>query len=434
MHAASLRADYAELFPHAPLTPPLTSTLPLCAKKLRVFVYTNLTFTDGRFDGGASTAEVLRVLELQRARANCDWARSPCLETSHSGTGGNWDYSNQRQYTAEVPLLAKFISMAATRRRAWPAAEADLFVVPWLGSSELTWWKRQWSPSSPTINARFRSVLRQLKYYEGRERRHVFLSSRDLVFVALEAKREALRRGAMLLHYGPRRPSSRDIVVAPNSAGFGAPLEPLVHPAPLFVFSMMDPKLNRQRANFSAAVQILNSTRDDVRYYPIGDHRRISLPPLEALAMMQRSLLCPIAQGDLPYQHRLFDALASGCVPLFLTYNTSIDGRECESWSYDPLELRNGVPQQRRGAACIEQTLPYHRTVPWRKISVRVDARLLPDPERLAGAIAALDRAELAAKRRLLERVRHRFVYDWTGESADAFASTLEEICAALPA
>ena len=89
-------------------------------------------------------------------------------------------------------------------------------------------------------------------------------------------------------------------------------------------------------------------------------------------------------------------------------------------------------PAQRKGAVCIEHSLPYHRTVPWRDISVRLDATLLGQPEALAVAIAALDRNELEAKRRTLETVRERFVYDWSGATADAFASTLEEICEAL--
>ena len=119
-----------------------------------------------------------------------------------SGTG--WDYSNQRQYAAEVPLLAKFMQMPMQTAS---ADEADLFVVPWFGSTELSWHNRQWSPSTGFINARFRSALRQLQHYRGRERRHVFFSTRDLTFTALEPKREALRSGAMLLHVRDARPS-----------------------------------------------------------------------------------------------------------------------------------------------------------------------------------------------------------------------------------
>ena len=438
--SGSLSPLYRELYPDVP--PVQLKHLPSCAAGLRVFVYNltiNATRTFSLSDERAratTTADVLRDLERQRGRANCDWARSPCLETQHSLTGGNWDYSNQRQYAAELPLLAKFMLMP---RQTTVAAEADIFVVPWLGSAELTWFHRQWSPSSPFVNSRFRSTLRQLQHYAGRERRHIFLSSRDLTYVPLEPKRETLRSGAMLLHYGPRRPGSRgDVVVAPNSAGFGSRLERLEHPAPTFIFSMMDEKLNPQNMSVGAALRILNASRNDIRYFPIGDHRSLSLPPLVAFSMMQQSLLCPIVQGDLPFQHRLFDTLAAGCVPLLFASKLIVEGdaksrhmggasKECEAWSWE-----QPASKPAKDGFCVEHTLPFHRTVPWREITVRLDSGLLREPIALAAVIASLDRAELARKRLRLEAVRRRFMYDWSGESADAFSSTLEEICALL--
>ena len=62
----------------------------------------------------------------------------------------------------------------------------------------------------------------------------------------------------------------------------------------------------------------------------------------------------------------------------------------------------------------------------------RPPPRRLQDPPALARAIVDLDRSKLEAKRRTLEKVRERFIYDWSGESADAFSSTLSEICATL--
>ena len=48
--------------------------------------------------------------------------------------------------------------------------------------------------------------------------------------------------------------------------------------------------------------------------------------------------------------------------------------------------------------------LPYHRTVPWRDITVRLDASLLRrSAAEIGAAILALDRGELEAKRRRLE-------------------------------
>eukprot|EP00966_Prymnesium_polylepis_P318432 7355049-Prymnesium_polylepis.1 len=207
---AMLSPLYAELFPNAP--PVALQALPACAQQLKVYVYDHLQINASKVSRdvdveqrAATTADVVNEVERRRGRANCDWARSPCRETTTSRTGGNWDYSNQRQYAAEMPLLAKLLLMAA--RRPTTADEADLYVVPWLGSTELSWWFRHWSPSSAFVNSRFRSVVqqvrtrlvsngtpkslagsrrapptrgavcpvplaRQLHHYQGRERRH----------------------------------------------------------------------------------------------------------------------------------------------------------------------------------------------------------------------------------------------------------------------
>ena len=362
--AANSRDLWTELYPNTSPAPPVN--LPACAQRLRVFVY-HLSFPNVK---GAATSQsaMLDRIEKRRGNSSCDFARSACFETRASNTGGGVDYSNVRQYAAEVPLLAKLLLLPPARH----ASDADLFVVPWLTSTEqFAIEDGAWNSMATESNRRSRLVRSQLAHYgRGLERRHLFLASRDLVFVPSDLRQEVQRSGAMLLHYGPRRPNRTSnhfgghILVAPNSAGFGAPLAPLEHPARHFLFAMMDEKLNVQRRKLGPVLRLLNASRPDVHYFPIGDHRTMSLSPAAAHRLMTSSLLCPIIQGDLPYQHRLFDAIATGCVPLLFAYTTHFDGRPCEAWSWDPATARRalwGFPQNRVQACCIEHTLPYHR-------------------------------------------------------------------------
>ena len=125
---ANIARLWEELFPKA-TRPDKLLHLPRCAQKLKVFTY-NLSFPSIEFENRtvpSSQSLLLQMMEHHRGSANCDWARSPCVETTSSNTGKGDDYSNLRQYAAEVPLLAKLLSLPQTRQ----AEEADLFVVPY---------------------------------------------------------------------------------------------------------------------------------------------------------------------------------------------------------------------------------------------------------------------------------------------------------------
>ena len=359
-----------------------------------------------------------------------------------------------------MPLLAKLLLLPQART----ADEADLFVVPWFASTELAASHKQWTPSSPRFRVKLERLLPQLTHFTRAPRRHLFLSSRDPAFTLRALKALVNRTGAMLAHYGPRTPKApqNEIVLAPNSAGFGAPLAPLP-PARNFLFAMMDESLNKHRRQAGAGLRELNRTaaalsiQQPVRYYQIGNHRSISLPPRRAAKMMRESLLCPIvqvsrvgrprvgdvagdaalpvppacpvraaeppalaawpAQGDLPYQHRIYDALAAGCVPLMFEYPGAVGGKPCSVWSWDPRTrdyTRRPMFEQGRGAqracfACVEHALPFPSTLDWSSIIATVPGSVLhagdSSPAEMARAIASLDRGALEAKRRALEAV-----------------------------
>lgn len=416
------------LFPHTPRSAhPIH--VPRCAKSMRVWVY-DLPRT--------YNSELLRRMELRRGASSCDYERSSCVETVRSRPRRDgWDYSNLRQYAAEIPLLAKLLQLP----RARTPQEADLFVVPYLASTELSGHQyTPWYPREKRVAERFERLLGMLDHFRGAARaRHLFLSSRDWTFTVVKLKELVASSGALMASYGPKRADAHnEIIVAPNSAGFGASLQPLTHPASIFLFSMMDESINPIRQDVGRELRRLRSRPNlRVEYHPIGDHRSISLSPLNASRLMSDSLLCPIIQGDLPYQHRLFDALAAGCVPLLLRYIVNVGGKACEAWSWD---ARNKSAM--RGVArvtldysiCVRQHLPFPLSVDWDAITVRIDASALATPGRLAEMIAALDREEVARKRRRLERMRHLFVYDREGQTSDAFSAFMVEVCDVLRA
>ena len=425
-HVARLWSD---LYPHVAYRP--VANLPSCAREFKVWVYDlNRTFNGALLDS----------MERRRGTSSCDYERAACVESTRSRSRPDgWDYSNLRQYAAEVPLLAKLLRM----QHAATPQDADLIVVPWLASTELSGHAyTPWYPRNQRTAARFEQVRSALTHLESTAlaSRHLFLSSRDWTFSIAKLKELVASSGALLVTYGPStRPT--EIVAAPNSAGFGLPLRRLVHPARFFVFAMMDESINPIRRDYGRELRRLNASRPDlgVAYHPIGDHRSIPLPPQRVHSLMSRSLLCPIVQGDLPYQHRLFDALVAGCVPLFLRYNAlDAKGQPCEAWSWDAQNKSAMRPVARATlpfTVCARQQLPFFSRIDWSAISAHVPADALREG-RLAEAIASLDRAELERKRRRLEALRGHFIYEWDESAAapDAFSSTMAEICGVLRA
>lgn len=306
------------------------------------------------------------------------------VRRSHSGTGQKTDYSLLRQYAAEVPILAKFLLMP----HAAHPAEADLFVVPFFGSTELFVKSKNWNRRNLRARDRVHALEPLLTYLPTAPRRHIFFATRDPEY-CIPALRDLVNRtGAMLLHYGPRHPTiPSEIVVPANAAGFGAPIAPLA-PVKHFLFAMMSTGINKIRTKVARELRMLEPMRAGIEFHVIGNHNsgfksRGGLSPQQAFAMMQQTLLCPIVQGDLPYQHRVYDTIVAGCVPLFIKYNASRPDydetavgpfppaaavgkyRPCEAWSWDPTTVSSyyhGLNRENEHS-CVEMTLPFPATV-----------------------------------------------------------------------
>jgi hypothetical protein len=481
--AANGEAVYNRLFPQAPRGPLPPHALPFCGARLRIFTY-NVSIE--------VVAWPVETMGKRQGNSSCDWQRGPCVEYVRQA-----QYSRDRQYAAEVPILAKFLRLQQTD----DPETADLFVVPFFASSFATAVGEAYMPKGKGTDNAVRRLLSSLVHFTGkRQRRHVFLASRDRHDVNARLLSAVESSGAFLLHYGrgfparqhaptgqqqrssaqaspgsiSRLPASRgphEIVVPPNDAGFGigtngTSLAPLSTP-PGLVFLMISP-LNRMRVTWLRQMTKLADRRPGTRIAAhwigkrvkgwrdrrvINMHTRAVLPltSMDLHRAMEDSLLCPILMGDLPYQHRFFDAAVAGCLPVWVRTNVTLNvtSSQCELWSYDERWTDDrkayGHPE---GYACANRTYPFPHLVNYKNFGVFLDADGPGDScrskyecktprsinfTREVLVLSAL-RAELLERRRSLERVRSLFVYDWTGASFDAFSAILHEMCRILGA
>jgi hypothetical protein len=347
-------------------------------------------------------------MEAQRQRSNCDYARSACIEEDRD----DGFYSNHRQYAAEVPLLAKFLGMPQTSD---PSA-ADLFVVPYLDSTFKTANGEPWGEGGGY------NVTPHLTHLSTHRSRHVFLSSKDMSDVSRALKSAAA--GALLLSYGPTRvrdvEGGLDVVVPPNSAAYGEPLPPSLLPVQHLYFAnmgeinypdrsrrpLMDKlhELSRRHPEWNASVNWITA------------HRYSKVAPATVSWLMRSSLLCPIAAGDLPYQHRLYDAMVFGCVPLFI-HNGDVPGRQqltCERWYGD------AFPE------CMDQILPFWDSIPFANVTYTVALEELP------AFLENTPVSALLATRKELHAYAKFFWYNQVGDASepeDAFSKLVETLC-----
>jgi hypothetical protein len=293
--------------------------------------------------------------------------------------------------------------------------QADLIIVPYFMKTHRIVMKDGWHSGTGKAQQVIKDLISELPYLKNPEleKRHVFMFAADSNDITNGVRDPNLLGNALLLHYVPRI-RRNEVVMVPNDAGFGRGLESLTHPAPDFLFYMAGP-VNEYRMLMDYELQRLRQERPELRinHYQIIGHRSFQLDMNSTYRLMSQSLVCPIIQGDLPWQKRFFDALAAGCVPLLVSYNDT--SKACAAWSYV-------------GGPCVEDTYPFTAKIDYTAITAQIDSAHFRNGS-FAEAISRLDRNELEAKRRRLEEMRHLFLYDWTGASEDTFSATMEDIC-----
>jgi len=316
--------------------------------------------------------------------------------------------------------------------------------------------------ASRTMQDRVGRLLPLLTHFKrGYKHRHVFLASRDRIDISQALLNVAHGSKALLLHYGPRS-FPNEVVVPPSDAGFSRPLLPLQPPAH-FLFLMLGLINSWRKVLFSQIERLQRESPSlSIELHKIIGHRLMPISTEKAFEKMQASLLCPIAQGDQPYQHRFYDVILAGCVPLLFVYpvqeaKDAAKGKEiastvlsCEAWSWQPGSgfAHRNKPCVDFRSSCAENAYPFTgpKGVPYYNLTERVDAEVLstkPPPQNgssthqvtrkpLSAQLAAVDHQRLLAKRQALQQYRQWFAYDWSGGTFDAFSATMQEVCLLL--
>mmetsp|Transcript_31539 Transcript_31539/g.86887 ORF Transcript_31539/g.86887 Transcript_31539/m.86887 type:complete len:582 (-) Transcript_31539:87-1832(-) len=427
---------------------PALLALPSCAKNARVYVY---DIAD-RFHVGA-----IGAVEKMRKSSPCGWQTSDCFEA-------RWDngYSDVRSIMAtEVLLLYKFLSMPIITD---DPLRADLFVVPLLGATFNLAMGNKFKPGTPKTRQILRSMLGSLAFFQdpAKRRRHVFLATHDRCNVDTLLLHSA--KDSFVFHSGPRGRRG-ELVAVSGGARFGGHGRPLVENPAHSVFYMAGgtefpkpPLFKEMRWLMGQELQRLERAHPELNVMlPKMAGRSIALAPGHIQYLMQNSLLCPIPEGDYTHSHRLFDAIFSGCVPVFVNFtfppyklncakhpqpHCAADAecvRRCwmqqqiveesdackEWWSFSKTYYPKG---------CRKNALPFPSTLDWTSISMQVrssDFRAGRFAEALRDMLKT-GMPEIRLKRKRLDRVRQMFTYDWKGRSYDAFSGVLEEMCGAL--
>jgi hypothetical protein len=180
----------------------IPSVLPANCPSLRIFVY-NLP--------DEFHLDLIRSVEDERKGSSCDWARSQCIELKRNGY-----YSLYRQHAAEVPILAKFLSLHQTSN----VTEADFLVVPFLASTaHFAVWEFH---EGVRIKRLYTHLMEHQLHFKGKlATRHIFLSTFNNMVVPIN--QIGADMGAIVLTLGPILNPS-DVVVVANDAQFGYPL------------------------------------------------------------------------------------------------------------------------------------------------------------------------------------------------------------------
>lgn len=391
-----------QIYPVFPV-PTKISGLPQCASKMKVFIY-NLP--------NQYHIDVLTWVNQQHRNSgpkDCGVATSPtpCAESHTEAMSGIASHS------AEMFLMSKFLLLPQT---AIPS-EATLFIVPFFMSS---FFYQHGCPievrQPPSKDCNMSLFIAQyLPHYKNNERKHVFFATRDRWQLVNRDIKDSI-----LFHSGPKAFNVRHEIVVPSSmAMFGHPLTPLVM-TKYFLFFMAS-LINDNRRHWWKVLQSIHGTHPHLNLMLVEmKGRNFELTGTETVKLMKESLLCVTPVGDLPWQHRFYDVIAAGCVPITTVFNQNVNHHPCPSyWGHG-----GGYNLE----SCVNLTYPYPSKINWRSIVMEVPEDIFNNHLDTYLINLYHNRDDILQKRKKIDSIRYLLQYEWNG-NIDAFSLALEEVC-----
>ncbi|CAE8642314.1 unnamed protein product [Polarella glacialis] len=352
--------------------------------------------------------------------SECDYGLTPCTEAGWNGL-----FSVFRQFATEVILLLKFLA-APPGVLTSDAAEADIFLVPYLAKTDCAesgngrdpcWGKCKCATA-------VKHLFQELPHYSWQTRgRHLFLATGDIKDLPVEIQAQPL-----IVSLGASFCGGHIVVPSPNldpdlqpkgalenrEAGNRAPERHIF----AYWFGSNDKTWRKKVVGQMLQYREEGGLRTIV-VHDIGSNYETrdvwqtdAGSPQMVIEEMMRSVFCPILQGDVPHQKRLFDVMLTGCLPVVVAFPSHVPG-EVSWW------LPGGPP--------VERMVPFPRDIDYRSFVVEVPQEEV-ESGRFMEALLKLPEQELKERRSAMLRARPLIRFDFGGSGADAFSMTLREI------
>eukprot|EP00928_Gymnodinium_smaydae_P086853 TRINITY_DN71269_c0_g1_i1.p1 TRINITY_DN71269_c0_g1~~TRINITY_DN71269_c0_g1_i1.p1 ORF type:complete len:572 (-),score=118.43 TRINITY_DN71269_c0_g1_i1:54-1769(-) len=368
-------------------------------------------------------AELLNRLQVGgwSSGSECDYGLTPCTEERWNGL-----FSVNRQFATEVLTLLKFLAAPPGVLTSDPDS-ADLFVVPYFAKTDCAesgnfgkdpcWGKCKCATA-------VKHLFQELHHYNWNSRgRHLFLATGDFKDLPVEIQGQpmVLSLGASLCDGHVVVPSpALDPVLQPDGAFAVRESTGRTPERHIFAFwfgsndKTWRQEVVRQLLDYAKTPRARTVVVHDITgdYVTRDIWRTDAGSPQLVLEEMFRSVFCPVVQGDVPHQKRLFDSMLTGCIPVVVAFPSHVPGKV--SWW-----LPGGPP--------VERMVPFPRDIDYRSFVVEVPQAVV-EAGGLVEALLRIPEAELEARRAALRRARSLVRYDFAGSSPDAFTATMREL------
>eukprot|EP00439_Symbiodinium_sp_Y106_P019943 s749_g2.t1 len=374
--------------------------------------------------------ETLKALKIQAAAqgSDCDFGLTLC--NSH------WtrSFTHKHIYASEVVFLQKLLRAVPLTE---DPSEADLFVVPWLVRSHCAV-REVWDRCIITELAGL--LWHYLPHFnESTRGRHLFFASGGPPNLPMDVQAQPLQVTLGPDYFPPGRPhfvSGRILVPYLSN-------DPFLQPGAwqswkkmkgmrkdiwvCLAFSLQNIARHVLLDSFKAATEgnVTLAWPGPIRI--IGFNRKMTAvgtptdetTPRELLKLLSRSRFCVVPPADTSsIGKRFYDAVLTECIPVVIAFPTKY-GLGKSWWTFD------GTP--------VEWSLPFaQQGLDYSKLAIEIPVEELRRGNAVA-YLAAVSEAVVAKRLAYLRAVRNHLIFDYSGETIDAFSLAVRQLLSLLP-